>query len=163
MDNMIIIAIAVLLIYTLTLCGINGKIPNSLSQSVFMLPPSASWLWTLVIGFVAIAVMPKMLDVAGDNWKFLAFLSIVGLLFVALCPLSPNKSGQRYVVHMIGAWICAVCPQLMVAVTDWHHLLLWVPWIVIYVLRRMWFGWDTKVFWAEMTCFATIFILLLSR
>lgn len=160
---MIIIAIAVLLIYTLTLCGINGKIPNSLSQSVFMLPPSASWLWTLVIGFVAIAVMPKMLDVAGDNWKFLAFLSIVGLLFVALCPLSPNKSGQRYVVHMIGAWICAVCPQLMVAVTDWHHLLLWVPWIVIYVLRRMWFGWDTKVFWAEMTCFATIFILLLSR
>ena len=160
---MIIIAIAVLLIYTLTLCGINGKIPNSLSQSVFMLPPSASWLWTLVIGFVAIAVMPKMLDVAGDNWKFLAFLSIVGLLFVALCPLSPNKSGQRYVVHMIGAWICAVCPQLMVAVTDWHHLQLRVPWIVIYVLRRMWFGWDTKVFWAEMTCFATIFILLLSR
>lgn len=160
---MIIISIAVLLIYTLTLCGINGKIPNSLSQSVFMLPPSASWLWTLIIGFVAVAVMPKMLEVSGDNWKFLAFLSIVGLLFVALCPLSPNKSGQRYVVHMIGAWICAVCSQLMVAVTDWHHLLLWVPWIVVYVLRRMWFGWDTKVFWAEMTCFATIFILLLSR
>ena len=149
----IIIAITLIATYTLVLCAIGRKVPKSLSQSVFMIPPHA----------VAVLILPTMMDVAGDNWKFLPFLSIVGLLFVALCPLSPNKSGQRYVVHMIGAWICAVCSQLMVAVTDWHHLLLWVPWIVVYVLRRMWFGWDTKVFWAEMTCFATIFILLLSR
>jgi len=159
----IIIAITLIATYTLVLCAIGRKVPKSLSQSVFMIPPHASWLWTVVIGTVAVLILPTMMDVAGDNWKFLPFLSIVGLLFVALCPLSPNKSGQRYVVHMIGAWICAVCSQLMVAVTDWHHLLLWVPWIVVYVLRRMWFGWDTKVFWAEMTCFATIFILLLSR
>jgi len=162
MDNMIIIAIAVLLIYTLTLCCINGKIPNSLSQSVFMLPPSASWLWTLVIGFVAVAVMPKMLDVAGDNWKFMAFLSCIGLIFVALCPLSPRKNGIEYKVHMTGAWMSAVCSQLLVAVTKFWQMSLWIPWIAAFVFLTCWYGWRTKVLWAEMTCFATIFILLLS-
>lgn len=156
------IAITLMASYIVILCAIYRKIPNSLSQSVFMIPPHASWLWTVIIGTVSVLILPTMMEVAGDNWKFLAFLSIVGLIFVALCPLSPRKDGIEYLVHMTGAWMCAVCSQMLVAVTKFWLMALWIPWIAAFVFLTCWYGWRTKVFWAEMTCFATIFILLLS-
>lgn len=161
MNITIIIAITILVIYTVTLCVANKRIPNSLSQSVFMLSPSASWIWTLVIGFVAVAVMPKMLDVAGDNWKFLAFLSCVGLILVALCPLSPRKDGIEYQVHMTGAWMCAVCSQMLVAVTKLWLMALWIPWMIVFIWITKDSKWRTKVFWAEWTSFPITFTFCL--
>ena len=58
--------------------------------------------------------------------------------------------------------MCAVCSQLLVAVTKFWLMALWIPWIAAFVFLTCWYGWRTKVFWAEMICFATIFILLLS-
>lgn len=161
MNITIIIAITILVIYTVTLCVLKKRIPNSLSQSVFMLPPSASWLWTLVIGFVAIAIMPKMLDVAGDNWKFLAFLSCIGLILVALCPLSPKKNSIQYQTHMIGAWMCAVSSQILITVNNTWLLLMWVPWLAAFVWITKDNEWRTKVFWAEWTCFPITFTFCL--
>lgn len=161
MNITIIIAITILVIYTVTLCVMNKRIPNSLSQSVFMLPPSASWLWTLVIGFVAVAVMPKMLEVSGDNWKFLAFLSCVGLILVALCPLSPKKNSIQYQTHMIGAWMCAVSSQILITVNNTWLLLMWVPWLAAFVWITKDNEWRTKVFWAEWTCFPITFTFCL--
>lgn len=161
MNITIIIAITILVIYTVTLCVANKRIPNSLSQSVFMLSPSASWIWTLVIGFVTIAVMPKMLEVSGDNWKFLAFLSCIGLIFVALCPISPRKDGIEYEVHMTGAWMCAVCSQLLVAVTKLWLMALWIPWVIAFIWITKDSKWRTKVFWAEWTCFPITFTFCL--
>ena len=161
MNITIIIAITILVIYTVTLCVVNKRIPNSLSQSVFMLSPSASWLWTLVMGFVAVAVMPKMLEVSGDNWKFLAFLSCIGLIFVALCPLSPRKDGIEYEVHMTGAWMCAVSSQILMAVCNSWLMLMWVPWVIAFILITKDSKWRTKVFWAEWTCFPITFTFCL--
>lgn len=161
MNITIIIAITILVIYTVTLCVANKSIPNSLSQSVFMLSPSASWLWTLVMGFVAVAVMPKMLEVSGDNWKFLAFLSCIGLIFVALCPLSPRKDGIEYEVHMTGAWMCAVSSQILMAVCNSWLMLMWVPWVIAFIWITKDSKWRTKVFWAEWTCFPITFTFCL--
>lgn len=161
MNITIIIAITILVIYTVTLCVVSKRIPNSLSQSVFMLSPSASWIWTLVIGFVAVAVMPKMLEVSGDNWKFLAFLSCIGLIFVALCPLSQKKNSIQYQTHMIGAWMCAVSSQILITVNNTWLLLMWVPWLAAFVWITKDNEWRTKVFWAEWTCFPITFTFCL--
>lgn len=161
MNITIIIAITILVIYTVTLCVVNKRIPNSLSQSVFMLSPSASWIWTLVIGFVAVAVMPVMLEKADDDWKCMAFLSCFGLILVALCPLSPKKNSIQYQTHMIGAWMCAVSSQILMAVCNSWLMLMWVPWVIAFIWITKDSKWCTKVFWAEWTCFPITFTFCL--
>lgn len=167
---MIIIATTLLVAYTLILCVVNKHIPDSLSQSVFFLPPSASWLWTLVIGFFAFAIMPAIINKAPENWQWLAFISCGGLMAVAFAPLLPaketltqdgdkviDKSDLGYKVHMVGAFTAAIGSQVLMLVCQWPILLCWIPFVgyLAYLIHMHLLPWRTKVFWAEMTCFLT--------
>ena len=144
--------------YTLTVCVVNRGVPSSLSATVYALPPMGAWLWTVIIGAVAGITMPVILDAAPDNWRFLGFLACIGLLFVAFCPLVPNKGDMTYKIHMGGAITCAVCSQVLLAVSNAWLLLLWLPWIAAFVLITASRKWKTAIFWAEMTCFLNTFI-----
>ena len=163
---MIAIATTLLVAYTLILCVINKKIPDSLSQSVFFLPQSASWIWTLVIGFFAFAIMPSIIDKTPENWQWLAFISCGGLMAVAFAPLLPaketltqagdkviDKSDIGYKVHMVGAFTAAIGSQVLIIICQWPILVCWVPWIIAWF--ELCSTWRTKVFWAEMVCFLT--------
>ena len=161
MNTLIVIAMTLLFAYTLTVCVVNRGIPSSLSATVYALPPMGAWLWTLIIGAVSGMTMPVILETAPDNWKFLGFLSIVGLIFVALCPLVPNKGDMTYKLHCTGALICALSSQLLLAVTYVWLLLAWVPWIIAFVWITRSKKWKTEIFWAEMICFADTFIYCL--
>lgn len=167
---MIIIATTLLVAYTLILCVVNKHIPDSLSQSVFFLPPSASWLWTLVIGFFAFAIMPAIIDKTPENWKWLAFISCAGLMAVAFAPLLPakesltqdgkkviDKSDLGYKVHMVGAFTAAIGSQVLMIVCQLPILLCWIPFVgyFAYLIHMHQLPWRTRVFWAEMTCFLT--------
>lgn len=167
---MIAIATTLLVAYTLILCVVNKHIPDSLSQSVFFLPPSASWLWTLVIGFFAYAIMPPFIDKTPEDWQWLAFISCGGLMAVAFAPLLPgkeqkdgsiDKSDLGYKVHMVGAFTAAIGSQVLIARCQPLVLLCWIPYIgyFVYYYSQYFFKlmvpWRTKVFWAEMTCFLT--------
>ena len=161
---MIIIATTLLVAYTLILCVVNKCIPDSLSQSVLYLPTTASWLWTLVIGFFGFAIMPAILDRAPEDWEWVAFLSCAGLIGVAFAPLLPgkeqkdgsiDKSDLGYTVHMVGAFAAAIGSQVLIAICQWWILFCWIPWLAYYVYHLFYFqsNWRTMVFWAEMTCF----------
>lgn len=167
---MIIIATTLLVAYTLILCVVNKHIPDSLSQSVFFLPPSASWLWTLVIGFFAFAIMPAIIDKTPENWQWLAFISCAGLMAVAFAPLLPakesltqdgkkviDKSDLGYKVHMVGAFTAAIGSQVLMIVCQLPILLCWIPFVgyFAYLIHMHQLPWRTRVFWAEMTCFLT--------
>lgn len=162
MDTLVIISITLLFCYTLTLCVVNRGIPSSLSATVYALPPAGAWLWTLVIGAASVMTMPVLLERAPENYKFLGYLTIVGLLFVALCPLNKKKDDMTYRAHVAGAIICGVSSQLLVAITCAWLLLAWVPWIVAFVWITACRKWKTSVLWAEMTCFADTFALILT-
>lgn len=161
MNTFIIIAMTLLFAYTLTICVVNRGIPNSLSATVYALPPKGAWLWTLVIGAASCLTMPVILEVSPESFKFLGFLAIVGLLLVALCPLDPKKNDFTYEIHLGGAIVCAVCSQLLIAVAMPLLLLVWVPWLVAYVVISRRRKWKTAIFFAEMTCFADTFAFCL--
>ena len=161
MNTLIVIAMTLLFAYTLTVCVVNRGIPSSLSATVYALPPMGAWLWTLIIGAVSVMTMPVILEKAPDNFKFLGFLSIIGLLFVALCPLVPNKGDMTYKLHMGGAIACAVASQVLLAVDNAWLLLIWVPWVLAFVWITKDHTWKTQIFWAEMTCFADTFVYCL--
>ena len=161
MNTLIVIAMTLLFAYTLTVCVVNRGVPSSLSATVYALPPAGAWLWTLIIGAVSAMTMPVILDTAPDNYKFLGFLAIVGLAFVALCPLVPNKGDMTYKLHCAGAVGCAVASQVLLAVTNAWLLLAWVPWVVAFVWISSSKRWSTQIFWAEMVCFADTFLYCL--
>ena len=154
----ILIAIALLATYTITLCVVNKEIPSSLSASVFYLPKMGQWLWTAVIVAVVFLVAPTFIEKASPSTQFLAFIACAGLLFVGGAPLVKDKTDMAYKIHMAGAIACAVASQAVIAFNQPWLLLLWAFWIGDAIYTRAHHNqWRTAVFWAEMTCFVVTF------
>ena len=151
------IAMAVLTIYTVTLCLTNRQIPPSLSTSVFYLPRAGAVIWLIVIATIAFCIAPVLIAVSKPTTQFLAFLSCVGLLFVGGCPLVKNKTDTTYKIHMAGAVTCAIAANLLIMFNRWWLMFLWIPWIACFVWVTKDRRWTTQTFWAEMTCFYSTF------
>ena len=156
----ITLAAVIMTAYVVFACGWARCIPNSLSQSVFYLPAWGRTLWTVAIAAVAFLIVPSFIDHTPDDFKFLAFLSCAALAFVAVTPLTCGKE-MSYKVHMTSAYACGILSQLAVVITCPWFLLLWLPWLVAYVLIRRNGQWKTKAFWAEITCFVSVFLFCL--
>lgn len=152
MTILIALSFILLLAYTLTVCIIAKQIPVSLSSTVFYLPQKYRIVWTLVIVIAAFCMMPSFIMHAPETYQFLAFISCAAFAFVGAAPLVKDESDISYKVHMVSAWTCAICSQLLIALTTPIILLGWIPWIIIYIitLRK---GWVQKAFWAEIICF----------
>ena len=159
----IIIAATVLLTYILIVCITNKQIPNSLSESVFLMMTQGQWLWTICIGIVALLTIPAFVSKASESTQWIAFMACAALAFVAVCPLmgskeSIEKSNGSYTVHMVAAFACGALSQLVVIINCWPFLFAWVPWLVAFILITKDRKWQHQVFFAEMTCFISTFI-----
>lgn len=165
----IVLAIIILLGYTIALCWKGGGVPSSLSASVFDLPKGQRWIWTVVLYAVCFCVLVpfgsggvSFLDKVSENTQFLAFIAIAALAFVGAAPLVADKTDLAYKVHCVAAVVCAVCSQLVLVFNQPWLLFCWFPFVVAFVY--MWaahFAWRTKTFWAEMVCFGSTFIFCL--
>ena len=153
----IIIAIIILLGYTITLCVKGGGVPSSLSASVFNLPYDKRWIWTVVLYGVVILAMSTYMDKVSQNTQFLAFISMAGLAFVGAAPLVKDHQELAYKVHCWAAVICAVCSQLVLVFNQPWLLLCWVPWVVALLWISKYGRWYTITFWGEMVCFGSTF------
>ena len=66
---------------------------------------------------------------------------------------------MAYRVHLASAIVCAVCAMGLVACNRPLLLLLWLPWVGVFVWKTKGVStWPTQTFWAEMMCFAITFI-----
>ncbi len=157
----ILVAILILLIYTLVMIKIGGSIPPSLSASVFNIPNNKRWIWTVVLFAVCFLCVPTYIEKTSENTQFLAFLAIAGLAFVGAAPLVKFSDYKiQFRVHEVGAIICAVCSQLLLMFNQPLLLLLWIPFIIIRLIINF-KKWKTMIFWGEMVCFSSTFIYCL--
>lgn len=166
----IIIAIVILLSYTIALCVRGGGVPSSLSASVFDLPKSKRWIWTVMLYAVCFCVLVpfgmggvSFLDKVSENTQFLAFIAIAALAFVGAAPLVADKTDLAYKVHCVAAVVCAVCSQLVEGFNLSWMLLCWLPWVMVFVWITKDHPWRTLVFWAEMVCFYGTFAYCLIK
>ena len=165
----IVLAIIILLGYTIALCIKGGGVPSSLSASVFDLPKSQRWIWTVMLYAVCFCVLVpfgsggvSFLDKVSENTQFLAFIAIAALAFVGAAPLVMDKTDIAYKVHCVAALVCAVCSQLVLVFNQPCLLLCWVPFVAYEVWRlTMKQPWATQTFWAEMVCFGSTFAFCL--
>ena len=156
----IVIAIIVLLAYTIALCIKGGGIPPSLSASVFDLKQSMRWIWTVVLAAVCFLCVPTYIEKTGENTQFLAFIAIAALAFVGGAPLVIDTKDIAYKVHCVAAAVCALCSQLVLVFNQPWLLLCWFPWALEEFIETDLFEkrWITQVFWVEMVCFANTFL-----
>ena len=164
----IVIAIIILLVYTIALCIKGGGVPSSLSASVFDLPQNKRWVWTVMLYAVCFCVLVpfgwhgvSFLDKVSENTQFLAFIAIAALAFVGAAPLVADKTDLAYKVHCVAAVVCAVCSQLVLVFNQPWLLLCWIPWVVALLLISKYGRWYTITFWAEMVCFGSTFAFCL--
>ena len=168
----IVIAIIILLGYTIALCIKGGGVPSSLSASVFDLPKSKRWIWTVMLYAVCFCVLVpfgwhsvSFLDKVSGDTQFLAFIAIAALAFVGAAPLVADKADLAYKVHCGAAVVCAVCSQLVLVFNQPWLLLCWIPWVGCFAIslfsKNIHYKWNTKVFWAEMVCFGSTFVFCL--
>ena len=165
----IVLAIIILLGYTIALCIKGGGVPSSLSASVFDLPKGQRWIWTVMLYAVCFCVLVpfgsggvSFLDKVSENTQFLAFIAIAALAFVGAAPLVADKTDLAYKVHCVAAVVCAVCSQLVLTFNQPLLLLCWFPWAWGFIeLNNSLNEWRTQVFWAEQVCFGSTFIFCL--
>ena len=159
----IIIAIIILLGYTLAMIKIAGRIPPSLSDSVFFLDKNKRWIWTIVLMAVCFLCVPTIIEKSSEDTQFLAFLAIGGLAFVGAAPLVKFKDDpMQFKVHEWGAIVCAACSQLLLVFNCPWLLLAWIPYFAVFTWKTMgagqnWKTWRTMIFWGEAVCFSTTF------
>ena len=158
MDISVIIAIIILLGYTVAVCIKAGGVPPSLSASVFDLPKNRRWIWTAVLYAVVLLCVVPYVGKAEDE-QTLAFVALAALGFIGAAPLMGEKKDIGYWVHCVAAMICAVNSQMVLLFNEPRQLLMWVPFLIAYAIIGK--GWRTRTFWAEMVCFASTFVFCL--
>ena len=157
----IVLAIIILLVYTIALIIKGGGVPSSLSASVFDLPKGKRWIWTVVLFAVCFLCVPTYVEVTSESTRFLAFIAIAALAFAGAAPLVADKTDIAYKVHCVAAVVCAVCSQLVLVFNQPWLLLCWVPWLIVFVWITKDRPWNNLTFWAEMVCFGSTFAFCL--
>ena len=74
-------------------------------------------LFTACIGASAALLMPVMVAMAPENWKFLGFLAAAALVFVAV---APHYKGDEAKLHKTAAKVAGVCAVAWAMATCWE-------------------------------------------
>lgn len=162
MTTLSILSFIILAAYTIGMCLYLKKIPSSLSMTAFYLDYKQRILWFAAIWGATFLVAPALIEKTSGMTQCLAFIAAGSLLIVGACPLIPGNEEIDYKLHCIAAILCAVASQLMLLLSDkWWLLLAWVPFIVYAIKKKD--KWEQRTFWAEMVCFALIYIYVCNK
>lgn len=135
---------------------LNVNMPDSISQIVFLLKDRNKWIFAAVMVGVGLLLMPFLLERASEGTKFLAFLSIAGVIGVGVNPLIGSHDGETAMhsdtPHYVCAALCGVCSQLLVALNSPWWLTLWTLYVAYTLFERKA---DKNVFMAEVICILT--------
>lgn len=105
----------------------NNGLPNSISQIVYALDDEWKWTFTAVMIAVAFLIAPQMMEVAGNNIEFLAYLTSVGLIGVGADPLVKD---EKNIIHYVSAVIMGVASQVLVYFINPWYFALWIPYVL---------------------------------
>lgn len=78
-------------------------------------------LFTACIGSSAALLMPVMVAVAPEGWKFLGFLAAAALIFVAV---APHYKGDEAKLHKTAAKVAGACAVAWAMATCWEVVAL---------------------------------------
>lgn len=105
----------------------NKEIPNSISQTVYLLSKGKKWIFTLVMFVVAFMVAPQLVESMPNGYEFLGVLISSGILAVGVDPLD---KGRKNIIHYAGAVVLGVSSQVAVYMINPYIFSVWIPYII---------------------------------
>lgn len=157
MNSLVAIAITVISLYVGAMIYTGRQIPESISQTVFVLPRKGQWLFTVVMWVVGFLLMPVLMEKVSEQTQFIAFLMVSGILFVGASPLVLK---EKNTIHYVFAAVAGIASQLLVALNQPLLLLLWFLYIGYTLLAK---DGSKNLFWVEVSCMLTVFAFCLTH
>ena len=154
---MYISSVSVFILYLL-LFIIIYKIPTSLSDTYYVLEESKKGIFFTIMMFViGFTIAPVVLEFTPEDYKFLGFFSVIGILFTGAAPLF--KSASQKVVHFVSAGISAVASLLWIifVASEYYYIVLLLS-LLGYILYL--FDKKSYLFYGEMVIFFSYYIIL---
>ena len=111
---------------------INYGIPKSISASYYLLKHKIIFSLTLLLS--VILSTNQFMDITPYNFKFLPFIFLSGIVFVAVAPnfMSSDLTSK---VHDISAIVSFLASQIWIAIIDPIPLILWI-FILLYIIIK---------------------------
>jgi hypothetical protein len=139
-------------------------VPDSFSDTYYLLnekKPRLGSLFTLLMMSMSFLMISVMMDYTPENFKFLGFLTLCGILFVGGAPAFLDKTESK--VHFFAAGVAAICSLTWLFICFPQYV--WILGInlgilLIPLIRSIKIKWGF-LFWAEMVLFFTIFTVLI--
>ena len=156
MNSLVAIAITVIALYVGAMIYSGRGIPESISQTVFLLPRKGQWVFTVVMWVVGFLLMPVLLEKVSEQTQFIAFLMVSGICFVGASPLVLK---EKNTIHYVFAAVAGIASQLLVALNQPLLLLLWFLYIGYTLLAK---DGSKNLFWVEVSCMLTVFAYCLT-
>lgn len=157
-------AILMFLMYNIV-CLILFGVPKSLNQTYYLFKErinALKVLFPVMIGLIVVFLLPCLFSISEDSaFQFMAFLSMVALLFVGFCPTFLNSNFDNK-LHTIATYIYATYALLwIIFVTPYWYIILIMAGIisVIATLTKTWK--KSYIYWLEMITFISIFITII--
>lgn len=140
-----IILSATLLIADLAVSSvINRSLVDCLSKCYYII----GWWHYLLIASSALLLLPTMLSVTPDSFKFLAFLSCASILIVGS---AADYKGNANTIHQVASYTCAVCALL------WSMLVCPIALLAMLISQIGWIDKERNLLWCEIGAFATVY------
>ena len=158
MSTLIIISLAILATYILTLVYKHG-VPTSLSDTYYVLEhkkKGSGRIFVLIMFCTTMLLIGPMIELTPENWKFIAFLAVIGLGFVGAAPMFLEKSTSK--VHYIAASVSAIGGLAWIFMAAPHCWPI-IPATIALTLIAATYTKSLKcyVFWAEMAVFSSVY------
>lgn len=155
MIGLVLSAMIVIALYVGAMAYVSKQIPESISQTVFLLPRKGQWAFTIVMWLVGFLLLPVLLEKVSEQTQFLAFLMVAGIGFVGAAPLVAK---EKNTIHYVFAVIAGITSQLLVALNQPLLLLTWFLYIGYNLVAK---DVSRNLFWVEVLCMLNIFALCL--
>ena len=123
-----------------------GTVPDSVSSIAYTMPDVCFTLWIASIGAL---ILPCMLERLPDDWRWIGFFAVIGLLCVAATPFYKTDNGG---LHYSGGIMCALCATAITVFLCPNLLWAWSVYLMAMLLCR----WRCWCFWGEVTVFVLL-------
>ena len=144
---MVVLSLAVFASYVITMAMKYGA-KEVVSEYAY---EGGMTLFTACIGASAALLMPVMVAVAPEDWKFLGFLAAAALVFVAV---APHYKGDEAKLHKTAAKIAGVCAVAWAMATCWEVVALsLVAYVAVMQVTKSRWAWLA----AELTGMAMVY------
>lgn len=150
-----LISLLIFALYLVSVLRYIGHIPTSLSETYYLIPHGV-W-FTLMMWAISFTLLPAMLDLTPDGFKFLMFLALASICFVGTAPNFRDEFEGK--VHSTSA-ILAACFGILWSVLmpfGFIGLALAIFGVLVGALMTDTIK-DSRIFWLEIIAFGCVYL-----